>query len=218
MAQTVLVASNNAHKLQEFREIFDLAGVSDALRLVTSNDLGITLDPDETADTYLGNALLKGRAFATAVRGDARRDAMLRVSITDLHGLFVLADDSGLEVDALGGRPGVLSARYHRAAPDGDGCAALLAEMSDIPNDQRTARFRCVIALIAPDRAEHIFDGVCEGHIGHEQRGANGFGFDPVFLVDDKRTMAELAVVDKHRISHRGVAGRKVADFLLRVK
>jgi XTP/dITP diphosphohydrolase len=207
MAHTVLVASNNAHKLEELREIFDLAGVGEDIRLVTPKDPGIALDPDETSDTYAGNALIKARAFAQAVRD--LRDPGLR------H-LFVMADDSGLEVDALGGRPGVHSSRYHRAAPNGDGCAALLDEIQYVPDDKRTARFRCVIALIAPDDSEQCFEGVCEGRIGRETRGANGFGFDPVFVVsDDMRTMAELSSIEKHRISHRGIAARKVATYLL---
>jgi XTP/dITP diphosphohydrolase len=207
---TVLVASNNAHKLQEMREIIALAGANDAIRLITPNDLGVSLDPDETADTYEGNALLKARAFAIAVKN--------LTGLGDLSGLHVLADDSGLEVDALSGRPGIYSARYHKAAPGGDGCAALLLEMKDVPADQRAARFRCVIALVTPDGAEHLFDGACEGHIGQEKRGVHGFGFDPVFVVADDaptHTMAELPSEEKHRISHRGVAVRKTVDFLV---
>lgn len=212
---TVLVASNNAHKLQEMREIITLAGASDAVRLLTPNDLGLSLDPDETADTYAGNALLKARAFALAVKN--------LTSLGDLSGLHILADDSGLEVDALGGRPGIYSARYHKAAPGGDGCTALLAEMKDAPNDQRAGRFRCVIALVTPDGAEHLFDGTCEGHIGHEKRGLNGFGFDPVLVIAGgsgprPMAMAELSSKEKHRISHRGVAMRKTVDFLLTVQ
>lgn len=213
---TILVASNNAHKLQELREIIALAGAGDAIRLITPNDLALSLDPAETADTYEGNALLKARAFAVALHTPSPSPSLM-----GRGGLFVLADDSGLEVDALGGRPGIYSARYHKAAPGGDGCAALLAEMKDVPEGQRAARFRCAIALITSDGAEYVFDGVCEGHIGHEKRGRNGFGFDPVFVVAGDapaRTMAELSPEEKHRISHRGVATRKVADFLLPVQ
>ena len=197
-----MVASNNAHKLQELREIFALAGVNDA-RLISPRDIGLMCDPDETGKTYLDNALIKGRAVADAHRQSACADE-----------IWVLADDSGLEVDALGGRPGIHSARYHRAAPGGDGCAALLGEMAAVPDAQRTARFRCVLVLITPDGQEHAFEGVCEGRIAHDQRGEHGFGFDPVFLVDDGRTMAELPAFEKHRISHRGMAGRRAAEFL----
>jgi XTP/dITP diphosphohydrolase len=196
MPRTVLVASNNAHKLHELCEIVVLAGAGDVIRLITPADLGLAIDPDESAPTYAGNALIKARAFATHVRDDPRR-------------LFVLADDSGLEVDALGGRPGVHSARYHRAAPNGDGCAALLKEMNGVPEGLRAARFRCVMALAGPDRAERLFEGICEGHIGRDKRGANGFGFDPVFVVaGESRHLAEMSSDEKHRVSHRGMAMR----------
>jgi len=204
MSRTVVVASNNPHKLQELREIFALSGLRDA-RLISPRDIGLMCDPDETGETYLDNALIKGRAVADAYRQSGRADE-----------IWVLADDSGLEVDALGGRPGIHSARYHRAAPEGDGCAALLREMADVPEAHRSARFRCVLVLIAPDGQEQAFEGVCEGRIARDRRGEHGFGFDPVFLVDDGRTMAELPAVEKHRISHRGVAGRRAAEFLQR--
>ena len=127
--------------------------------------------------------------------------------------LWVMSDDSGLEVDALGGRPGVLSARYHKAAPNGDGCAELLREMVGVPDAQRTARFHAVIVLISPDGQETVVHGICEGRISHESRGRDGFGFDPVFLVaahQHERTMAELASAEKHRVSHRGLAAKQL--------
>ncbi len=205
MPKAVLVASNNAHKLKELREIFDLAGLAD-VPLVAPSDIGLACEPDETGETYLDNALIKGRAFTHAVRAGVNRP--------DFDELWVMADDSGLEVDALGGQPGVQSSRYHLAAQNADGCAALLQEMATVPDPQRTARFRCVVVLIAPDGTEHAFEGTCEGRIAHDRRGEHGFGFDPVFLVDDGRTMAQLSAVEKHRISHRGIAGRKAAEFL----
>ncbi len=205
---TVLVASNNAHKLQELREIFAMAGASDVVRLITPRDLGLSLDPEENADTYVGNAQIKARAFAAALLPSLSGEG---------EGVgWVLSDDSGLEVDALGGRPGLHSARYHKNAPGGDGCAALLREMAAVPQAQRSARFRCVLVLVSPSGAEHVFEGVCEGRTGREKRGEGGFGFDPVFDVGDGRTMAELTAQAKHLISHRGVAARKVADFLVR--
>jgi XTP/dITP diphosphohydrolase len=222
MAKTVLVASNNAHKLQELREILELVGASGAhkvIQLLTPGELGIDLDPDETASTYLGNAQIKARAFVRALQ-DVRGLRIFPEKIEeakDLGDVYVLADDSGLEVDALGGRPGIHSSRYHKDAPDGDGCAALLREMSAVPDDQRHARFRCVIVLMAPDGNEHIFEGECEGRVAHEKRGLNGFGFDPVFLVADdpySHTMAELSSDEKHCVSHRGLAARKAFEFL----
>jgi XTP/dITP diphosphohydrolase len=204
-AVAVLIASNNAHKRRELREIFALAGLGE-VTLLTPDELGLRCEPEETGESYLANALLKARALASAHRdsGSAQR-------------VWVLADDSGLEVDALDGRPGVHSARYHQQAPNGDGCAALLAELADLPDAQRTARFRCALVLISPDGEVHCFEGACEGRIGHHRRGEGGFGFDPVFLLADGRTMAECSAAEKHAISHRGIAGRQTAAFLKQV-
>ena len=197
IANPILIASNNAHKLQEFREIFGQFQASN-IELVTPRDLGIALDPEETADSYLGNAQIKAWAFHRLVHatGIARADD-----------LWVLADDSGLEVDVLDGAPGIRSARYHHSAPGHDGSAALLRELAGIPEERRSARFRAVIVLVAPDGRERSFEGVCEGAIGFEKRGGGGFGFDPVFrLAEDTRHLAELAAHEKHRLSHRGRA------------
>jgi XTP/dITP diphosphohydrolase len=201
----LLIASNNAHKHQELREIFAALGA--ALELITPRQIGINIDPDESAATYAGNALLKARAFAHAV-----------TVVAPASGLWVIADDSGLEVDGLNGAPGIFSARYHKAAPGSDGCTALLGELAGVADAKRSARFQCAIVLIAPDGAEHTFHGTCEGRIGHEKRGTGGFGFDPVFIPPgdacDARTLAEYASAEKHRISHRGLAARKVIAFL----
>lgn len=202
----ILIASNNAHKLRELREITDAhAPPSLSVALLTPGALGIDLDPEETAATYLGNARIKAQAFHARLGGAA--------------GLFVLADDSGLEVDALGGRPGVHSARYHKRAPAGDGCLALLAELDGVPDAQRAARFVAVMALIDPLGAEHDVAGECRGRIGHEKRGEGGFGFDPVFLVEDggfdgSRTMSELGAREKNAVSHRGRAMRQVLQLI----
>jgi XTP/dITP diphosphohydrolase len=201
-----LIASNNAHKLQEFREIFSQFGAGE-IELLTPQALGLALDPDEAAETYLENARIKARAFHDLIRRKCNAERRA--------GLWVMADDSGLEVDALGGGPGVRSARYHKAAPDNDGCAALLRAMVGIPDDRRAARFRATIVLIAPGGEEQVFEGVCEGFIGFDKRGSGGFGFDPVFRVGgDARHLAELSAEDKHRISHRGLAAKKVTAFL----
>lgn len=198
MANLILIASNNAHKLQEFREIFAQFGSGEA-ELLAPQSVGLALDPDETGDTYLDNARIKARAFRAVIGAD----------------LWVMADDSGLEVDALGGAPGVRSARYHRTAPNKDGCRALLKALIEVPEDRRSARFRAVIVLIAPSGAEHVFEGVCEGAIGFDKRGSGGFGFDPVFRVDgDTRHLAELSAGEKHRVSHRGKAAQQVIAFL----
>lgn len=202
----ILIASNNAHKLQEFSEIIQLyAPAGLRVELVTPRQLGLALDPDETASTYIGNAQIKARAFHGA--------------IGPKDNLIVLADDSGMEVDAMDGRPGVLSARYHKNAPHGDGCAAILREMAAVPEASRAARFHAVIVLILPDGRELALNGVCEGRIAREKHGAGGFGFDPVFLVrdggfDGSRTMAELTPTEKHSVSHRGRAMQKALQEL----
>jgi len=193
MPSSILIATNNAHKLQEFREIFSQFGAG-RIQLLTPLGEGLSLDPEETADTYLGNARIKARAFHSA-----RPD------------LWILADDSGLEVDALNGGPGIRSARYHASAPNRDGCAALLDAMAGVPADNRAARFRAVIVLISPEGHEQIFEATCEGSIGFDKRGVGGFGFDPVFrIAADTRHMAELPSAEKHRISHRGRAAQQL--------
>ena len=201
---SILIASNNAHKLQEFQEIFLQFGAPE-VALLTPASQGIDLAPEETAETYLANARIKARAFHEVLR----RQERLRPDT------WVMADDSGLEVAALDGAPGIRSARYHKAAPGGDGCAALLQEMTSVPDVRRSARFRAVIVFIGPDGHEYDFEGVCEGSIGKEKRGAGGFGFDPVFrMPEDGRHMAELSSREKHRLSHRGIAAQKVIAFL----
>ena len=201
----ILIASNNLHKQQEFREIFETAEIFNGVEILlhTPRELGLTLDPDETAATYAGNARIKAQAFYAALQTQAVMP----------QPLWVMADDSGLEVDVLDGRPGVLSARYHKAASNGDGCAELLREMLGVADDRRTARFHAVIVLISPAGHETMVHGICEGHIAYEQRGRDGFGFDPVFLVGGDaqgRTMAELTAAEKHLVSHRGLASRQL--------
>jgi XTP/dITP diphosphohydrolase len=150
----------------------------------------LVLTVDEDAPTFAGNAEKKARA-ALAVTG-----------------LSSLADDSGLEVDALDGAPGVLSARYAGPAQDdAANNAKLLAALERVPEGQRSARFRCALVLVTPDGGKLVREGTCEGSIGLEPRGSGGFGYDPLFLVGDSgRTMAELTAAEKNRISHRARA------------
>ncbi|HEX2575599.1 MAG TPA: RdgB/HAM1 family non-canonical purine NTP pyrophosphatase [Aquihabitans sp.] len=181
----VVLASANPKKVAELREI-----LGDALDLVPRpTDVPEVV---EDADTFLGNARLKAAALRTAT------------------GLAALADDSGLEVDALDGAPGVRSARYAgEDATDEENVAALLAALADRPDPtDRRARFRCVLVLQRPDGSEVVADGTAEGHIATAVRGDGGFGYDPVFVPDeaDGRTFAELPADDKHAISHRGRA------------
>ena len=156
--------------------------------------------PPEGDNSYRANALAKARAAA-------------RIS-----GAVALADDSGLEVDALGGRPGVSSARYGSAGlSDADRCAALLAELRGVPPERRTARFRCVVALVSPDGREEVVEGVAEGRITDAPRGPGGFGYDPVFCYSPLgRTFAELGPALKNRVSHRGEALALAREVLKR--
>ena len=204
---SILIASNNAHKLQEFREIFTQSGAMDTA-LLTPQALSLDIEPEETGETYLENARIKARAFERLIRDR-----------NDLPTLWIMADDSGLEVDALGGGPGVRSARYHRTAPNKDGCEALLTAMIAVPENRRTGRFRSVIVILTPDRHEHVFEGACEGSIGFDKRGTEGFGFDPVFrIAGDSRHLAEMSSEEKHRVSHRGKAAQAVIAFLKAIR
>jgi XTP/dITP diphosphohydrolase len=154
---------------------------------------------EETGDTFEENARIKAHAY---------RDAF---------GLAALADDSGLEVDALDGRPGVYSSRYAGpGATDADNNALLLRELASVPAGERTARFRSVIVLVDEDGAETVAVGACEGHIGFEPRGTGGFGYDPLFWPDAApgRAMAELTLAEKNAISHRGAALRALRAAL----
>ena len=192
----LLLGTSSEKKIAELKEIF--AGLS--VTLVTPAELGLTLDPEETGTTFEANARLKARAFAAA------------------SGLPALADDSGLEVDALGGEPGVYSKRYAGPnATDADRIAFLLGKLDGVPEAQRTARFRCVMALATPEEELGTAGGTCEGRIGFEPRGTNGFGYDPIFVLPERgRTMAELPSAEKHAISHRGRAGGAARGLIQR--
>ena len=154
--------------------------------------------PEETGRTYRENALRKARHAAA------------------LTGARALADDSGLEVDALGGAPGVLSARYGGPGLDDAGrCALLLRALAGVPPARRTARFRCVIALADPDGRAEVVEGLVEGRITEAPRGAHGFGYDPVFFYPPRgRTFAELSLEEKARVDHRGRAVRAARRLL----
>jgi XTP/dITP diphosphohydrolase len=196
----LLIATNNAHKLDEFRELFaDLP-----LLLSSLADEGIVLDPEETGTTFQENAILKARAFA---------------QVTEK---VVLADDSGLEVDGLGGEPGVHSARYaHTAKEDHIGRYQIVLDKLAARNlswAQRTARFKCVIALVAGPSLIGTVAGSIEGYISYEPKGQNGFGYDPIFYVSELgKTLAELTPAQKHSISHRGRAARAAIPLIKHV-
>lgn len=193
---TVVVATGNAGKLVEIRTILSTS----AFAFTTARELGAEpLDVTETGATFLENAVLKARAYCKR------------------FGMPALADDSGLEVDALDGAPGVFSARY--AGADGDDAAnnaKLLRELAAVPAQGRGARFRCTMVLVWPDGRQVSASGVCRGHIALRPRGEGGFGYDPLFLPDavPGMTMAELTLAQKNAISHRGAALRALRQAL----
>ncbi len=190
----LLIATRNRGKLRELKTL--LAGCP--FNLVSLDDVGVAEDVAETGSTLEENAILKATTYAR------------------LSGLPTLADDSGLEVDALGGEPGPLSSRYAgEGATDAQRIAFLLKKLQNIPEELWTARFRCVIALAWPSEPVELYTGECHGRITRHPRGTNGFGYDPVFLLPELgRTMAELSAEEKDRISHRGIAARKAAAAL----
>ena len=191
MAVTIVLATHNAGKLVEMRRILDAQRLA-SVTLLSAAEAGLD-EPDETGETFADNALLKARAGAVAT------------------GLACLADDSGLEVDALGGDPGVLSARY--AGTHGDDVAnlELVLKRMDGVRDRR-ARFVCVAALVTPAGEEYTARGTLEGTLTDQPRGSNGFGYDPIFQpLGATVTTAELTAAQKDAISHRGAAFRGIA-------
>ena len=181
----VILASKNPHKLTELSAILSQHGFEIALE----SEYGLDIDVDETGTTLEENSLLKAEAVMKA------------------SGLPVLADDSGLMVDALDGAPGVYSARYGHKSSDGERTAFLLENMKDVPDEKRTAKFVCVITCLWPDGRKIVARGECPGVITHEVHGENGFGYDPVFYLPELgMTYAELPSEQKNAISHRARA------------
>lgn len=191
--KTVILATNNAHKVSEISNALDFPGWD----FKTLAEAGIESDPAEDADTFLGNARIKALAAHKASGGMA-----------------ALADDSGLEVDALDGTPGVWSSRFAgEDATDEENNAKLLAELADVPDEKRTARFVCTLVLIDEDGKEITARGTVEGRIGREPQGDGGFGYDPLFwpdVFDGECTLAEVPQARKNEVSHRGNALRSM--------
>ena len=190
----IVFATNNAHKLSEIRQI-----LGHRIEVLSLSDIGCHADIPETADTLEGNALQKAEY------------------VVDHYHISCFADDTGLEVDALGGAPGVFSARYAGEGHDSEAnMTKLLGELGE--NNNRKARFRTVIALITLDgdhREVNTFEGIVEGQITHERHGDEGFGYDPIFQPDGyDKTFAQLGMDIKNHISHRARATEKLARFL----
>jgi XTP/dITP diphosphohydrolase len=202
----ILFASGNRHKAEEAAAILSLAGVEGGVKLPL--DCGLAFEPVEDGESFLENALIKARALYRLLKSAGAAD-----------GGFggILADDSGLCVDALGGRPGIYSARY--GARDGNALTAgernrlLLDELRDVQD--RRARFVCSAAVLFDENRFVTVQETVEGEIAFEERGTGGFGYDPLFLLPERGlTIAELPEGEKHQISHRGRAFRAIAPFL----
>ncbi len=194
----LIVATKNKGKLQEFKQIFERLPFD----VISMTDAGIDDDIDETGNTFEENALIKAR------------------EVCKVSGKAVIADDSGLEVDALGGAPGIYSARYAGCnATDQDRNAKLLDALKDVPEEKRTARFVCAAAIVLPDGRNLAVRGTCEGRIAFEPSGCNGFGYDPLFYVPEfGLTIAQMDADMKNRISHRGKALRKMMEHLEQIR
>ena len=195
--KTIVLATNNAHKVREIEGALAMEG----WEFKTLRQMGLVSDPTEDADSFVGNARIKARA-AHEVSG----------------GLAALADDSGIMVDALGGRPGVYSARYAGEQCDDDANnAKMLVELEGTPWEQRTGRYVCALVFVDEDGSELVAEGTVEGKIGVDLQGEGGFGYDPMFYpdaYDGKLTFAQVSQEDKAVISHRGVALRKLAEMI----
>jgi XTP/dITP diphosphohydrolase len=196
--RTIVLATTNAGKVREFGQLLAASGLP--LNVIGLREAGLDAPP-ETGATFAENALLKARHAATA------------------SGYLALADDSGLEVDGLGGAPGIRSARY---AGEGAGDEAnrqrLIAAIAGLPEAERVGRFRCAIAIARPDGTAEVAEGSCKGLAITTPRGANGFGYDPLFLLPDRGlTMAELAPEEKNAISHRARAVARALPLLRRM-
>ncbi|WP_153733478.1 XTP/dITP diphosphatase [Sporosarcina obsidiansis] len=182
----VLIATNNKGKAKDFETLFRPLGIN----VLTLQDIDGAIDVEETGTTFVENAVLKAE------------------NVAKMLNKVVIADDSGLEVDALNGEPGVYSARYAGEPSDDEAnIDKLLGNLAQTPTEERQARFRCVLAVAGPAIETMTFSGSCEGIIASERLGSNGFGYDPVFYVPEKeRTMAQLTAEEKNAISHRGAA------------
>ena len=189
----IILASNNENKLREIKEKLKDYSVN----VMSQKQAGYDIEVDETGTTLEENAILKAEA------------------IYELSKMPVISDDTGLEIDALNGAPGVYSARFAgENATDHEKRAKVLNLMKDVSEENRTARFKCDICYIDEDGEKHIFEGVAEGRIATQEKGNNGFGYDPIFICEKNKTFAELTGEEKNSISHRGRAVNKFVEYL----
>ncbi|MPW24927.1 XTP/dITP diphosphatase [Alkalibaculum sp. M08DMB] len=189
----IIIATGNNHKKSEIKGV-----LGENFSLFTMKEVGINIEIIEDGITFEDNALIKARALRNHTKE------------------IIIADDSGLSVEALSGQPGVYSARYAgETATDEENNAKLLDELSKVPDKKRNATFVCVIAMIMPNGQEYVFRGECKGFIGFQYQGNGGFGYDPLFIVDGtEQTFAQMSTLDKNTISHRAKALAKLKEAL----
>jgi XTP/dITP diphosphohydrolase len=194
----IILATQNQGKVRELQELL----VNEGIEVLSLRDIPDWEDVEENGETFADNAALKARAAAKRT------------------GLIALADDSGLEVDELDGAPGIFSARYAGEPKDDErNNDQLLDRLETIPDDQRTARFRCALVVATPGGKEYHTEGTVEGQILRQRRGQAGFGYDPIFYLPEyARTMAELTLTEKNKLSHRARAFRKALPILQALK
>ena len=190
----IIIATKNAGKVKDFETLFSPKG----FKVKSLLDFPEIEDVEETGVTFAENATLKAEAISSALNKP------------------VIADDSGLAIDALNGEPGVYSARYAGENKDDNAnIEKVLQKLNDVPFEKRTARFHCALAIAVPGKRTEIVEGMCEGHILEEKRGENGFGYDPIFFVEKWRcSMAELTKGQKNQISHRANALKRLAPLI----
>lgn len=190
----IIIATKNAGKVKDFETLFSPKG----FKVKSLLDFPEIEDVEETGVTFAENATLKAEAISSALNKP------------------VIADDSGLAIDALNGEPGVYSARYAGENKDDNAnIEKVLQKLNDVPFEKRTARFHCALAIAVPGKRTEIVEGTCEGHILEEKRGENGFGYDPIFFIEKWRcSMAELTKEQKNQISHRANALKRLAPLI----
>ena len=205
MGQRIIFATGNAGKMREIREILD----GTDMEILSMREAGIEADIVEDGTTFEENAVIKAKEVAKL---------LLQSAVTEHGGIIVMADDSGLEVDALNKEPGIYSARYMgEDTPYSVKNGNLIERLAGVPDEKRTARFVCAIAAVMPDGEVVTTRGVIEGRIGYEEKGDNGFGYDPIFYVPEFGcTTAQLTEEQKNRVSHRGKALRAMKEELRR--
>ena len=208
-----LLATNNSGKAREIKPMFEAAG----LTLITLADLGLHFEAGEDGQTFLHNATQKAEETAKFLKEQTYKATGDYTQFLSPYNIAVLADDSGLVIDALDGEPGVDSALYMgRDTPYREKCQNIIDRLSATPEKERTARFICILVCIMPDDTKLIAEGTIEGRIAHKMSGSDGFGYDPIFFYPPYgKTLAELTHDEKNRVSHRGQTAHKMIGLIV---